>query len=69
MATIEQARAAMRQLGAELQRDAEKIGAILDEEPVSRCEVAARKGTGEGVCDRPLDKHGQCDRAADHLDR
>jgi hypothetical protein len=31
-----------------------------------RCEALARKGTGTGVCDRPLDDHGQCDRASDH---
>jgi len=32
-----------------------------------KCEENARKGTGTGVCDRPLDKNGRCDRAADHL--
>lgn len=32
-----------------------------------RCEADARKGTGTGTCNRPLDSHGQCDRAADHL--
>lgn len=31
-----------------------------------RCEILARKGTGIGPCDRPLDIHGQCDRAASH---
>lgn len=33
-----------------------------------RCEARARKGTGEGTCDRPLDKHGNCDRASSHID-
>lgn len=31
------------------------------------CEALARKGTGEGMCDRPLDSHGRCDRASDHI--
>jgi len=33
----------------------------------SRCDANARRGTGTGTCDRPLDSHGQCDRASDHL--
>jgi hypothetical protein len=33
----------------------------------NRCEANARRGTGTGTCDRPLDSHGQCDRAGDHL--
>lgn len=33
-----------------------------------RCEERARKGTGEGVCDRVADTYGQCDRASDHLE-
>jgi hypothetical protein len=32
-----------------------------------RCEARARKGTGVGTCNRPLDDHGQCDRASDHF--
>lgn len=35
--------------------------------PVLECEANARKGTGTGMCGRPLDVHGQCDRAADHI--
>lgn len=37
------------------------------DEPL-RCEAQARKGTGTGICDRPLDTNGYCDRANDHLD-
>lgn len=33
----------------------------------SICEANARQGTGTGLCGRPLDRHGLCDRAADHL--
>jgi hypothetical protein len=33
----------------------------------ARCDARAVKGTGTGVCDRLLDAHGACDRAADHL--
>lgn len=33
----------------------------------ARCEAQARKGTGTGMCDRPLDRHGNCDRAGDHI--
>lgn len=36
-------------------------------DPTATCDANARRGTGTGVCDRPLDQHGQCDRAADHL--
>lgn len=35
---------------------------------VPRCEAYARKGTGTGICDRPVDGLGQCDRASDHID-
>lgn len=31
------------------------------------CDANAKRGTGTGVCNRPLDEHGQCDRAGDHL--
>lgn len=33
----------------------------------ARCDARALKGTGTGICDRLLDEHGQCDRAASHL--
>lgn len=33
-----------------------------------RCEALARKGTGTGVCDRPLDEHENCDRASNHVE-
>jgi hypothetical protein len=31
------------------------------------CESHARLGAGEGTCGRPLDEHGYCDRAGDHI--
>jgi hypothetical protein len=34
----------------------------------ARCDANAKRGTGTGICDRPLDEHGQCDRADKHLD-
>lgn len=34
---------------------------------MARCEAEAKRGTGTGTCDRPLDEHGYCDRASDHL--
>ncbi len=34
---------------------------------IKRCEALAHKGTGVGTCDRPLDEHGNCDRAASHV--
>lgn len=34
---------------------------------MATCDANARRGTGTGMCDRPLDEHGQCDRAGDHL--
>lgn len=37
-------------------------------ERMRACEANAKKGTGSGMCDRPLDQHGYCDRASDHLD-
>lgn len=35
---------------------------------VYRCDALARRGTGTGRCDRPLDESGRCDRPSDHLD-
>lgn len=32
------------------------------------CDANSRKGTGTGMCDRPLDEHGNCDRASSHLE-
>lgn len=32
------------------------------------CEVLARKGTGTGACNKPLNARGQCEYARDHLD-
>lgn len=37
-------------------------------ESMKRCEEFARKGTGHGACDRPLDDQGYCDRASDHVE-
>jgi len=37
-------------------------------EPVQRCEARARKGTGEGSCDTPLDERGRCPRSRQHLE-
>lgn len=37
-------------------------------ETMTRCGAFARRGTGTGTCERPLDEHGQCDRAGQHLD-
>lgn len=33
-----------------------------------RCEEFAKRGTGYGACDRPLDEHGYCDRPGDHIE-
>lgn len=35
---------------------------------MARCEMLAHKGTGTGICDRPLDSYGQCDRASSHVE-
>lgn len=40
---------------------------VTKQETVHYCEAFARKGTGFGSCDRPLDKDGYCDRAGDHM--
>jgi hypothetical protein len=32
-----------------------------------RCEETATRGTGTGVCDSPLDEHGNCPNARGHL--
>lgn len=34
---------------------------------MGRCGADARKGTGSGICDQPLDVHGNCDRASNHV--
>lgn len=41
--------------------------AIAAPDGEARCGHRARRGTGEGICDRLLDGHGQCDRAGDHI--
>lgn len=33
-----------------------------------RCDELARRGTGVGACDLPLDEHGYCERPSEHLD-
>jgi hypothetical protein len=35
---------------------------------MNTCEMLARRGTGIGMCGRPLDGHGQCDRARQHIE-
>lgn len=44
-----------------------ELAADLPPPPPRHCDAHARRGTGTGVCDRPLDRHGGCDRAADHV--
>lgn len=39
----------------------------LDGVGVKRCEANAKRGTGTGMCNRPLDETGHCDREGDHL--
>lgn len=34
----------------------------------ARCDELARLGTGFGSCDQPLDEHGDCPRASDHVE-
>jgi hypothetical protein len=37
--------------------------------PTPRCDANARRSTGAGMCNQPLDAYGQCLRATDHLER
>lgn len=32
------------------------------------CDANAKRGTGTGICDRPLDEHGNCPNASNHLE-
>lgn len=32
-----------------------------------RCDAAARRGTGTGTCQTPLDEHGTCPSAGAHV--
>lgn len=32
-----------------------------------RCEAVTKRGTGTGLCDTPLDDHGNCGNAGEHL--
>lgn len=34
---------------------------------MNRCDAEAKKGTGTGVCNAPLDEHGNCPRAGSHV--
>lgn len=38
-----------------------------DREQLQYCDANAKRGTGTGMCGRPLDEHGYCDRASDHI--
>lgn len=40
----------------------------MTKRPVRRCEAEARRGTGYGTCDAPLDNHGVCPRAGTHAE-
>ena len=33
-----------------------------------RCDRLAHKGTGVGLCNAPLDEHGECPRAHNHIE-
>lgn len=41
---------------------------VISQPPRTTCDRLARQGTGVGLCDRPLDASGYCDRAGDHLE-
>ena len=62
----DEVKAALARWQTELDASAERIGEIIFD-GVAFCEAYARKGTGTGTCDRPLDAHGQCDRASSHI--
>lgn len=32
------------------------------------CDELARRGTGTGACERPLDENGYCDRPGGHVE-
>jgi hypothetical protein len=66
MPTKDQIDRAVKQLQAELTANADAIGSVLEHED-GTCEALARRGTGTGMCNRPLDERGQCDRASDHI--
>lgn len=40
----------------------------MAERAPGRCGKLATKGTGVGVCDTPLDDHGNCSNASNHKD-
>lgn len=35
---------------------------------VETCDAYARRGTGTGMCNAPLDDHGACSRAGQHIE-
>jgi hypothetical protein len=34
---------------------------------LQRCDAVCARGTGTGICDTPLDDHGNCANAGQHL--
>jgi len=54
-------------LGKTLRRmDKLKPAKVVTEQP-RRCEALARKGTGTGTCNLPLDEHGYCAARGEHI--
>lgn len=58
--------------GSEGIRRIEKLSPVARPVPsprvttVRKCEANSQRGTGYGMCDAPLDSHGQCPRAGAH---
>jgi hypothetical protein len=54
----------------EAEADVERRRAVhnVRRQPAKRCEALARKGTGIGACDQPLDERGYCPRPNDHIE-
>lgn len=47
---------------------AQAVAAVKEgRELAQRCDQLARRGTGQGVCDAPLDAHGVCVNAGRHI--
>lgn len=69
MAADDEVRTAQRELEAMSQDISPQAAPDQAQRPSpTRCDNAAQRGTGTGVCDTPLDEHGQCSRASDHID-
>lgn len=52
---------------SEAQAEAARYARIEGKIEPPRCDANAKRGTGTGMCDHPLNEHGGCPNASNHI--